>query len=779
MKRFLVILLSGVILASSVPMSSYAAVGSVTKVGEPPVTSSAFIDASLGAVIDIAPVAIKGDYPVSTAVDPTNKALESAIIAVKEKITIPKEYSEFNYYFYNTSSYADSYWNLSWRNPATEAQIQVNCDQKNHITNFSMYDNTSNTSSIPAYLKKELKSTADAFIRKIEPEVASKLEFVEATYDGIYSGNYNYNYRRIVNGVVLPDNTVTIGVNSVTGEVRTATINWLYDTTIPSSTVKLTKEEATKLIKENMNMNLVYRTDYYRIYDGITNNSVQKAYLVYEPTQAYISIDANTGEVYLTRNEWVETPNAAGSKADGAGSAFDSENKSADQVLTEEEITKIEELKNLISKEEAIKAVTGNKYLYLDKNLKAYTATLNKSNDGEDDSYTWNVSLSDPREVNYEKEGDYYRAYASANVDAKTGKILSYYASIKSQYDEKNGTWNTVKIPFNKEQGRVILEKFLKSQISSRFNNSKLVNQNDEYIAYYKNDIPVYGGYLYQYNRVNDGVEFPYNGINGSVDGVTGKIYSYNCNWNDHVVFEAKTDIMTADQAMDQYLSKDGYGLKYEINIINSYDPNYKNQETMIDYTKAYSVNYEVRLVYRPDINPSFISPFTGEQLDQSGKVYKEAKSYSYLDIPDTKENRAIMLLSDMNIGFEGDNFYPDAEITKGEFNDLLQKVGYGYYEEDNNNTDRSITNEETAYSFVTKLGLEKVAGLKDIYRTGYEDEAGINPNYLGAVALAKALGIMEGDSNNYFYPHDKVTRLEAVNLILNFIGVQQSGVMW
>jgi len=782
MKRFFALLLTGVILASSVPMSSYAAISTTTKERDSLITSSDLSAASGGAYYDIAPIAIKEDYPRSTATDPSNKALESAIKTVKAKITIPKEYSEFNYYFYNTSSYADSYWNLTWSNPVTGSSIQVNCDQSNHITYYNQYNNNSNSSSIPTYLKKELKSTADAFIKKITSNIYSKLEFVDASYDGIYSGNYNYNYRRIENGVILPDNTVTVGVSSVTGEVMSASINWLYDTKIPGEDTKLTKEEAAKLIKENMTMNLVYRTDYYRIYDGISNNTVQKAFLVYEPTQPYISVDAKTGEVYLTRNEWVETTTEEEKDAgNNTGVASDSAAEAPEQALTEEEIAKIEELKNLISKDEAIKAVTGNKYLYLEKSLKAYTATLSKSNDGTNDSYIWNVSLSDPTEINYEKDTDYYRAYASASVDAKTGKILNYYASIKSQYDDKNQKWNTVKIPYDKEEGRVILEKFLKSQIKSRFAKSKLVNQSEEYVAYYKNDLPVYGGYYYQFNRVNEGVEFPYNSITGSVDGVTGKIYSYGYNWNDNVVFESTSGAMSAEKAMDQYLSKEGYELKYEINVINSYDSNIKNQEAMIDYATAYSVDYEVRLVYRPDINPSSISPFTGEQLDYSGKVYKETKPYSYLDIADTKENRKILLLSDMNIGFEGDYFYPNLEITKGEFSVLLQSIGYGYgySEEKDENADKPITNEEMAKDFIIKLGLEKVAGLKDIYQTGFADEYNIKQDYLGAVALAKALGLMKADEKNWFNPQDKVTRVEAVDLILNFIDVQRNGVIW
>ena len=36
---------------------------------------------------------------------------------------------------------------------------------------------------------------------------------------------------------------------------------------------------------------------------------------------------------------------------------------------------------------------------------------------------------------------------------------------------------------------------------------------------------------------VNEGIEYPYNYLYGSVDGVTGKIYSFGSYWNENVEF--------------------------------------------------------------------------------------------------------------------------------------------------------------------------------------------------------------------------------------------------
>ena len=59
--------------------------------------------------------------------------------------------------------------------------------------------------------------------------------------------------------------------------------------------------------------------------------------------------------------------------------------------MTEEEIAKIRELENLISKDKAIEAVTSNKYLYIEDSLITYTAVLNQSYSTKDNehSYVW------------------------------------------------------------------------------------------------------------------------------------------------------------------------------------------------------------------------------------------------------------------------------------------------------------------------------------------------------------------------------------------------------
>jgi len=757
MKRFVATLLSGLMLASSIPASGIA-----------------FAADDL-AVADVIPVEATPIYlEVSGATgEPTAENMEKALQAVKSKIEIPSEYSEFSYYFYDSGMFSDETWRFVWSTPDGNSRINVNCDKNYRIIYYYKYSYTDKPSGIARYLKSELKSKADDFIEKIAPELKKKYEFVSADYESIYSGNYVYKYQRKENGIAFPDNSIEVSVNSITGEVTAATINWLYDKTVPSGAASITKEDAAKIIKENMKMELVYKSDYIGIYE---KNGIRKtrAYLVYQPSQSYISVDAKSGKVYNESSEWIYNSIAKeGAKDQGN---MEVATDGAPVTLTEKEIEKIKELNNLISKDKAIEIITSNRNLYLDPNLKSVNASLSKIDkaDGKS-SYIWYINMNDPRKIDYtnEKE-DYYRAYAHAAVDAQNGKIISYYASLKTYFNVKDKKWESVDIKYNKEQAREILEKFLKSEINSKFKNSKLSNSYEDYVLYYTDlNKPVYGGYSFVYNRTNEGVEYPYNYIYGSVDGVSGKIYNFGYFWNDYIEFESTEGIISPEQAMDYYLNNEGFDLKYEIKIINTID-----ESTDLNYSDAYKIDYEIRLVYRPDINPRYISPYTGEQLNYDGTVYKKKLPYSYSDITDPVKYRNVLLLADMGLGFEGDSFQPDKAITLGEFNQLLSNIGYGYYNKNEDaQADKNISREEAAMSFITRLGLEKISKLSGIYKTGFDDEANIKPDYIGAVALAKALGLMEADSLNYFNPKKELSRLEAVNLIINFINLQKSGI--
>lgn len=702
--------------------------------------------------------------PAASTVGDNSAQMEKVLRLVKGIVTIPKEYSEFSYY-YNDNSYSkNQIWNFTWRNPKDGNRIRVNSDGNGNISYYEK-SNYEREQGVASYLKKELEKTAASFIKSMNPTIANKISLFETNYTGIHEGNYEYQYVRMENGIQLPDNFVTVYVDSISGEVARYNVNWNYETKVPSSKAKLTKEEAYKTISQQVKMNLSYRMNYQWIGTGENTVLDKKAYLVYEPSQTYIAVNAVTGEVYNTKSEWNEketTKDSAAANEMATGSAM------KDGGLTQQELDKIADLQKLISKQKAIDIISNHKKLYIDKSLNSYDANLEQVADGQ---YVWYISLNDSRPYDVKKEKEYYRAYANATVDAKTGKILSFSASIKSNYDSSNQKWNTVKVKYDAKAAQEILEKFIKESHSDQFKKTKLSSQTPDYIAFMKNEsTPVYGGYRYNYNRFNEGIEFVYNSINGSVDGVTGKIYEFNVNWDDNIVFESPKKAISPEKAFEYYMKDDGFKMVYEINQVHTFDPNYKGTDKFFEGSDAYSYKEEIRLVYSTNIYPYMISPFTGEKLDYSGDVYQVDSAFSYTDITDTDENRNILLFADMNIGFEGPHFLDKNIVTPAELESLLTKIGYYSNSDSPKIQGTTISREELAYYLVNLLGLKEVAALKGIYLTGYLDQHNIQPLYHGSVAIAKGFGFITEDAGNLLNPTHHITRREIMDILVKFL---------
>lgn len=690
--------------------------------------------------------------------------LEKAILTVKQRVVIPAELTEFSYRLYNGSSSHDRYWNLTWRNEEGDKSINVRCDNDGRILSYSKYDKNEERLA-PNYTKNELVNVAESFVKVVAPEISNSLKLKEVVFNGIYNGTYNYIFERIENGVRMPDDTVSVSVNYVSCEVKSFNANWTYDVEVPDSNTAITIDKAREKIGENVEMELKYLRKYEK--DG--EDEVIKAYLVYEPSKGYVAVDAKTGEIYETHNEYHDMDEYGSNKLMSNGVAMDAMEESA---LTEQEIEKINEIKGLISKEDAIKAVTSKKdVLLLDDNAKAVTANLTKNysyyKNDEDNEYVWNISFSDPRDVDH-KDIDTYRAYINATVDAKTGKLLSYNSSVRSYYDKENKEWEDVKVKYSEDECRITLEKLIKELEPEKFSNAKFSdNATHGYVLKYIENEPIYGGYSYSYIRMNEGLEYTYNGIYGKVDGVTGKIYSYRYNWDENVEFESPKNAMSKEEAYKAYANKDGFELVYEVNN-NHYIENNPKLEDYYDYEDLYKLEKEVRLVYRTNINPSSISPFTGEQLDYNGEVYEDPAKKEYTDIKGSWGERSIEIITDMGYVVDGNEFNPNKLITGEELNKLMQVVGF-YMEESEYKDIESITKLDAIKMMIKKLGLEKLAEIDEMYKSPFVD---INSD-IGYVALAKGLNIVSGDEQGRLNGDKELSRIEAVCMVIKLANLR------
>ncbi len=689
--------------------------------------------------------------------------LSNIITEIKKKVTIPSDCTKFESNYYGDNYGRGRQWNLSWYSEKGSHYFTVVCDDNANITYINNRDYERYEKQEPInYLIKELRPAADAYIKKVAPKAWGHVTFLTASYVGYYNNCYQFEYVRTENGVTMPDNTITIQISAADKEVKQYNANWLFQLSIPSKDIKITKEEAAEKIKKQVTMELKYLTKWN------TDGKTRSAYLVYAPSNNYIAVDAKTGEVYTTREQWIETSR----EAEKAVQDTAVNNNDAGSTFTKEELAQIKELGSLITEEQAIEKVVKNKQLLIDANVKAITASLSGyrlyGNDNKK-QYVWNISFTDPR-VPDSGKNDYYRANAYAMVDAKTGEILSFHSSVKNADQMTPEELERAKTKLSREKCAEVFETFAKSQNSKQFTDTKQSSVIPNYIYDYVKEIPVYGGYAFGYERVKEGIPYADNYFSGSVDSISGKIFEYRKNWDEEIKFESPKNAMTPEQAFQAYIKLNGYELVYELNtvhkLVKSGDMNSKTEN-------SYSVEYQPRLVYRTNINPYTISPFTGKQLDWSGEVYvpETKKMEDYTDIKGNPYERSILLLRDLGAGTGELKFRPNEVITEKELQSLAEKLFYeASRDEIKLKSNSGITKQQLAKYSVQILGYEKFAAIGDIFLCGYTDDAKIGKDYYNYVAIAKALKLFGSGKEKTFQPTAKITRGEAADILIKVL---------
>lgn len=664
---------------------------------------------------------------------------------VKQKISIPSNLTEFDYNMH-TDEFGNNIWNLYWSNKENNIRLRVQCNEKGSILGLN-YSDDEKEQYKPVYKKEELKKKADAFLKQVDSELFDHVTCVDSFFEDVYNGRYIFVYERTENEIPMPDNQIRIGVNSETAEVTSYLKTWNDTVTLPGKKAALTKEDAIKKIEKQIEMKLWYRTKY-----SEKGESTNQAYLVYLPTKDYISIDALSGEVYTTQAEGEDL------KTYKEESAMDTGENSGGG-LTQSEINKIDKINNIISKKEAIQVVKNNKQLYFDENMTKIDASLYEQEGAGKSSYVWRIQFSDPRDIDYAEER-IYRGSANAVVDAKTGKLVSYYASIKDGNYYRTDANNSLK-KYSEKECNTIFEKFAQGVVPNYMKESTKGEVNDDMVIGYKKDTPIYSGYSYLYNRVYKDIPYEDNYILGSVDAVTGKVYSFSYNWNPSVTFENPSNVISKKQAFDSYISKDGFALIYELNTIYNKNGEIKTQQP--------------RLVYNTSIYPNSISPFTGEQLNYDGTVFEDITNpYTYKDIKGIKAEEDILLLADMQVGFKGEYFEPEKAITGAELAQLLRQLRiYDTEIEKNLENKKTITRSETAKVLIQLLNLEKAANLTDIYNAPYIDKDIVNKNDIGYLTLAQAFGMLSMDSENKIHPNEQLTRADTASALVALLKIK------
>jgi len=674
--------------------------------------------------------------------------LEKAIEISKGLFPVSESFDQFDS-AYEQNEYANV-WSLRWYKDKGEGELNVRVDAvSGEIAGYHTYDPADYSgefSSIPKVARAAGEKVARDFIKKAAPSKVGEI-VLKPNSNAYYGGPvfHSYSFVRTINGIEYPANNIHVEVNGQTGQVRNFYITW-ENITNPKEEAKLSQQDAEKIFMEKFGFELKY---FRPQSNSTTVKPIMTIYEINNPSQ--VTIDALTGEIVQDSYYGIYEDKAMG------GMAVPKE-KSADSSLEPFEQKIADELNELISRERALEIA--EKTIDIPENYQLSSSNLTKDW-GFPELRIWSFDWS-------LEEKDYY-GWASVEIDAKTGKVLSF------NYREKDAENQSEKRPLKiktKAEAEKIVNRYLEDNYPEVVGNLRVQDDNYDVRPLNGEDEKNQPSYYFQYERLVDQVPFSQNYVRATVDSYTGKITSFRMRFLE-LEFPKTDNVVDKIQFTADFLEKN---------------------EMILVYTKDQDKN--LRLVYKLAPLDSYrFDAISGQMLDYNGQPIQDKKAEEITDISGHWAEGDINTLNQYGfLHYEKGLFQPDGQMTQAELIKVLVKStdSYitdskegnwydGYYRqakqsglitEKEISPESSLTREQLA-KFITRTVVgDKIARL-NIYQIPYQDGAKISQGYQGYVAIVHGLGIMTGDGTN-FNPQTKVKRGEACAALIRYLKLEK-----
>ncbi len=649
---------------------------------------------------------------------------------VVSKIDIPGSYVVFN------SAIADGntskFW---WRTPVDAengGEISVTADENGNILTYYHFKNDyiskDEGAHFSVYNKSDARFFALRFIEKICPELVNNVEYNKTSLESDISKNMktaSVSYYRIENGVPYYDNYMNFIIDLNTAEVVQYNLIWDFEAEFPDISEVISQPAAIRQYNSKINYGLQYRV---RNKDGKNT-----AYLVYCPEEENIFIEADTGKV-LRKNTFIDKSydNNEGTFDETVISAAEVENAVLDMISAEEYVRNINDLgldNNYTLTYSAYEKVNGNDCIYLEFSRIPETAF--------DD-------MTEEEKLMY-ISGDY--SYVRVKIDVKNKDIL-WLSCYNKELTEKTIT---------DDSARWSIEKFLKTYLPLKFDNCRFSEINSgRNNEIYKAAYVCYVG------------DIPYMGNNITVeyDCRYDSIISLDCKWLNDVEFSRAIVSIDTDNAKNILFSK----VPFELTYISTSDG-----------IKAVYMFYPYY--------PSAVGADDGILKNDDGSNYKIRKYDNYMDIEGHYAQGMIMRLNNnLIISSDDENYFkPDANVSQKDYLTWMVTAltGKAYENADDlysyltvNNIisseeaypEAEILKEDAIVFFIRAIGYESIAQVTDIYKLDFSDSSIITPYKYGYIALAKGIGMINGDENNKIKPKTPLTRADACCIIYKYL---------
>lgn len=204
-------------------------------------------------------------------------------------------------------------WNLSWRSKPSgsgqDAYLWAQIDASNgDLLSFNM--NTPTDNNKPKTIQQaEAQKLAEVFIKKIVPQRWSEIilddQFAQAKPLEINQPSWSFNYLRLVNGILCPDNGINVTVDANTNQVSSYSLNWTRSD-FPAASRIMSKAQANDVFLKAAPLKLSYMN-----VPDANGSSLIKLVYIPEIKNGFFMLDATSGKgLDVNGNPLVDIPQA-------------------------------------------------------------------------------------------------------------------------------------------------------------------------------------------------------------------------------------------------------------------------------------------------------------------------------------------------------------------------------------------------------------------------------------------------------------------------------------
>lgn len=639
-------------------------------------------------------------------------------------------------------------WDLNWENES--ATLSVQALEDGTVTGFYRWDKGNAgvyRDGFPTFPGggEDARAIARDFLdRVLRPGETAELEAPE---DGLYSGGSSCSWqgRVSLNGLPTPlDWYLTVENGQVLNFSR-ETPEAGFVGGVPSPDAPADKAKAAEDLTGTLGLRLEY----------VLESGTKKAVLRYVPEDSHeFQVDAKTGEL-LDVTALEETLSEKGLRATAGAEdsvAAAPESLANGKAFTDAETTGIREMEGALPKE-ALDRVLRGESAY---GLRGYAlSSVSYEKDGEELLCT----------LRYGRVSGEDRLYRTFRVDARTGAVRSVYST--SPWDQE--------AKLTEEEARKKAEDFLKAFAPDR---SWEYRETPEYDP--REGAPFY---RFRFARKENGVFFPGNAYNVSIDAADGSVYGLSFTWDEDVTFDKTEGVVSPETALSAWAGTYDVVLAYRQipQKLNRADP----AQALLMERGAESA-CALRLTYglERETACSGIDAKTGAPVTESRETARPVLQYS--DLSGSAARGDIEKLAGYGVGYTTGRFSPGKTLTQWELAALLYSLrgtpldpgavekeerDSVYYEiyrmgalRPGQRDDAAVlTRSDLVQILLDAAGYGPAARLDGkIFSCAYTDRGSIPADGLGYAAIAQALG-MTGAAYSGERP---ATRGEAASML-------------